>query len=135
MSLVPLHPQLAADSVPVVEIALCDVRLIADATYPWLILVPRREGVREIHALDDVDQQQLMQEISFVSQLLEELTGADKMNVAALGNMVPQLHIHIIARFVGDAAWPAPVWGATQKKPYSDDALESLVTKLKSALT
>ena len=135
MSVVSLHPQLAADSEPVVELALCDVRLITDATYPWLILVPQREGGREIHGLDDVDQQQLMQEISFVSHLFEKLTGADKMNVAALGNMVPQLHVHIIARFVSDAAWPAPVWGATEKTPYSDDALESLIPKLKAALT
>lgn len=86
-----LHPQLAADTVPVTTLQLCDVRLITDANYPWIILVPMQEGVREIHQLSAADQQLLMQEIAFVSEKLEAFSKADKMNVATLGNMVPQL--------------------------------------------
>jgi len=132
--MIDLHPQLLADSVPVKMLSLCEVRLQTDANFPWLVLVPQRESVREIHGLSEVDQQTLMREISFVSTRLEELTGAEKINVAALGNMVPQLHIHIIARFKNDLAWPGPIWGIVERKPYEAEALEALVSKLKEAL-
>ncbi len=129
-----LHPQLAKDSVFVSKLKLCRVLLITDATYPWLVLVPERRDIREIHQLDDEDQQVLMQEISFVAESLEALVDADKMNVAALGNMVPQLHVHIIARFEGDPAWPAPVWGAVPKTPYEKHQLEATVSSIRDAL-
>lgn len=130
-----LHAQLAADSVHVAMLSLCEVRLITDANYPWLILVPQRVDVREIHRLAEKDQQTLTREISLVAKRLEALTGAEKMNVAALGNMVPQLHVHIIARFGADPAWPGPIWGVTESKPYSQQALEQLVANLKDSLT
>ena len=129
-----LHPQLAKDSVPVVKLALCSVRLITDANYPWIILVPERDSVREIHKLSAKDQQLLMQEITFVAEQLEALTQADKMNVAALGNMVPQLHIHIIARFENDRAWPGPIWGVVPPKEYTEAELDGYVEQLRLAL-
>jgi len=129
-----LHPQLAKDSVFVSKLKLCRVLLITDATYPWLVLVPERRDIREIHQLDDEDQQVLMQEISFVAESLEALVDADKINVAALGNMVPQLHVHVIARFEGDPAWPAPVWGAVPKTPYEPHQLEATVSSIRDAL-
>jgi diadenosine tetraphosphate (Ap4A) HIT family hydrolase len=129
-----LHPQLAADSVTVTKLALSEVRLITDANYPWLILIPKRADIREIHRLTAADQQTLMQEIAHVADRLEAVTGADKMNVAALGNMVPQLHVHIIARFETDLAWPGPIWGVAPQKNYGPDALKVFVGKLRQAL-
>lgn len=129
-----LHPQLAKDTIALIDLHLCRVLLMKDATYPWVILVPRREGLREIHQLLPGDQQTLMQEITHTSAKLEAAFDADKMNVAALGNMVPQLHIHVIARFEGDAAWPGPVWGAVEPSAYSDEALFSTGQKIKEAL-
>jgi len=133
--MIDLHPQLAADSEFVTQLDLSEVRLITDANYPWLILVPQRADVREIHRLSEADQQVLMREISFVAGHLEVLTGADKMNVAALGNMVPQLHIHVVARFATDAAWPGPIWGVADCKPYPEIEQEKMISKLIEALT
>jgi len=132
--MVDLHPQLQADSVPVIMLELCEVRLQTDANFPWLVLVPQRGGAREIHLLSEDDQQTLMREISFVSSRFEALMGAEKMNVATLGNMVPQLHIHIIARFKGDLAWPGPIWGIVPRKAYERQALKQLMEKLKAVL-
>lgn len=129
-----LHPRLEADSAFIAELRLCEVRLITDANYPWLILVPRRDAVREIHTLSADDQQILMQEVSFVSERLEALTDAEKMNVAALGNMVPQLHIHIVARFENDPAWPDPIWGAVPQKGYEEGKLTEFVAAIRGAL-
>ena len=131
--MVKLHARLAADSVPITKLELCEVRLQTDANFPWLILVPQREGAREIHRLSETDQYQLMREISYVSDQFESLTGAEKMNVAALGNMVPQLHVHVIARFEGDPAWPGPIWGIVERKSYGENALEQLVLGLQNA--
>lgn len=108
-----LHPTLAADTFLIGDLPICRVLLMNNSHFPWLILVPRREGLRELFDLGDVDYHVAMEEVRFVSQQFRELTGAFKMNVAALGNMVPQLHIHVIARFENDAAWPAPVWNST----------------------
>jgi len=132
--MVALHPVLEKDTVPIASLELCDVLLQLDANYPWLCLVPRREGAREIHKLSAEDQQQLMREISFVSDRFEALTGADKMNVAALGNMVPQLHVHVIARFAGDQAWPGPIWGIVPRKDYESGKLAAFAAEIKTAL-
>lgn len=129
-----LHPQLAKDTLPLLDLQLCRVLLMKDATYPWVILVPRRDGLREMHQLTEMDQQTLMREITHTSAKLQAAFDADKMNVAALGNMVPQLHIHVIARFEGDAAWPGPVWGAVDPSAYSDEALFYTGQKIKEAL-
>lgn len=128
-----LHPQLEKESVPVATLRLCNVRLMADCNFPWLILVPERENVREVHRLSEADQQLLMQEIAFVAERFEALTKADKMNVAALGNMVSQLHVHIIARYKGDPAWPGPIWGVVPAKEYGEEAHTALVGKLQAA--
>lgn len=106
-----------------------------DANYPWFILVPDREDITEIHQLDESDQQQLMRESVLLSRALETAFSPDKLNIAALGNMVPQCHIHHIVRYRTDAAWPAPVWGRVPLEKYSADALARVVDKMKQALS
>ena len=106
-----LHPTLFADSVVAADLPLCQLLVMRDGNYPWFVLVPRRENLREAFELAAADQQQLTREVNCLAKFLQQQSGADKMNVAALGNMVPQLHIHVIARFKTDGAWPAPVWG------------------------
>jgi len=136
MSALPfsLAPQLEADTVPVGDLPLSRVLLMNDANYPWLILVPRLPGITEIIDLEANVQTQLLSEIARVSAALKSLTGCDKLNVAALGNVVPQLHVHVIARFKTDAAWPKPVWGVVPAKPYEHAARERLVADLRRAL-
>jgi len=129
-----LHKQLEKDCVVLGQLDLCAVLLMPDANYPWLILVPQRENISEIYQLNDADQQLLIRESSKVSMVLTELFDADKINVAALGNMVPQLHIHHVARYKTDAAWPAPVWGAIPPKSYADVELRNMQRCLKKAL-
>ena len=125
-----LDPRLAADSVFVADLPLCQLRLMSDATYPWLLLVPRREGMAEIIDLPPPDRLRLMDEVGEASIALREITACDKLNVAALGNMVRQLHVHVIARFTTDPAWPGPVWGKVPAKPYAPEALTALAERL-----
>jgi diadenosine tetraphosphate (Ap4A) HIT family hydrolase len=125
-----LHPQLAADTVPVCDLILSRLLAMNDANFPWLIVVPRRVGVSEIIDLGD-EQSRLMDEISLVSQALKDETRCDKLNVAAIGNVVPQLHIHIVARRKDDAAWPRPVWGAVPRLAYAADAMERFVAAIR----
>ena len=129
-----LHPQLAKDSVVIGKFDLCLLLLSKDANYPWCILVPQREDIFEIHHLDEHDQMQLMRESSRLSELMTSLFDAHKMNVAALGNMVRQLHVHHIARFPSDVAWPAPIWGKVPAIAYSDAAWHERVDRLQAAL-
>ena len=117
-----LHKQLTQDTIDIGDLPLCRVLVIKDANYPWLLLVPRREGAVEIIDLDEVSQAQLMTEVTRVARALKEITQCDKLNIAALGNVVPQLHVHVIARRTGDAAWPRPVWGVVP--PLAHDATE-----------
>jgi len=126
-----LHSQLAADCTAVGDLPLCRLLLMDDANYPWCILVPRRPGVREIHDLVEADQAALLREVTRVSVAMQSLFAADKMNVAALGNVVPQLHVHVIARRVGDAAWPRPVWGAVARRPYAEAERDAMVEWLR----
>lgn len=119
-----LDPQLQNDTVLLASLPLCELLLMNDANYPWLILVPRREGLRELHELEDADQQQYLRESNAVAGVLQQQFQPDKLNVAALGNQVAQLHIHHIARYCEDCAWPSPVWGVAQARPYADDALD-----------
>jgi diadenosine tetraphosphate (Ap4A) HIT family hydrolase len=121
-----LHPQLAADTVPVCDLALSRLLAMNDANFPWLILVPRRAGASEIIDLG-AEQSLLMDELALVSRALKDETRCDKLNVAAIGNVVPQLHIHIVARRKGDAAWPKPVWGAVPPRAYEADVMERFV--------
>lgn len=120
-----LHPTLAADTVEVACLALCRVLLMNDRRYPWLILVPEREGVREICELSVADRAALIEEIAQAQRVLTQLCQPDKLNVAALGNVVPQLHIHVIARFQHDPAGPRPVWGVGETEPHAPEELES----------
>ncbi len=118
MSTFDLHPQLAADGLFLADWPLCRVLRMNDRTYPWLILVPRIGGIREIIDLEASEQQILMQEIARASEALKRLRRPHKINVAALGNMVPQLHVHVIGRDEGDPAWPKPVWGVVPADPF-----------------
>lgn len=129
-----LHERLEADTAFVTDWPLCRVLLMNDANYPWLILVPRRNGVSEMHELDQDDRQTLMDEMTDAAHRLQNHTKAHKMNVAALGNVVPQLHVHVIARFREDAAWPRPIWGVAPAAPYEPDALAARVAELRRLL-
>jgi diadenosine tetraphosphate (Ap4A) HIT family hydrolase len=129
-----LHPQLERDTASLGDLPLSRVLVINDANYPWVLLVPRRENIVEIIDLNEVEQAQLMTEITRVSRAVREVTNCDKLNVAALGNMVPQLHVHIIARFRTDPAWPKPVWGAVPPKDYNREDLHSFANPLKAKI-
>jgi diadenosine tetraphosphate (Ap4A) HIT family hydrolase len=129
-----LHPQLAHDTAPVGDLALVRVLAMNDANYPWVILVPRRGGVVEIIDLDQAERGRLMAEIAQVCAALKQLTGCDKLNVAAIGNVVPQLHVHVVARRTDDPAWPKPVWGAAPARPYPAGELDVFVAALRRAL-
>lgn len=113
-----LDERLAADSLPVIELPLCSVRLMDDARFPWLLLVPRRGGLSEIHDLCAADQGQLWNELRQATAALRAVAPCDKLNIGALGNIVRQLHVHVVARREGDAAWPGPVWGSGPARPY-----------------
>lgn len=129
-----LHPQLAADTVVVGDLPVCRVLLNKQfSQYPWLILVPKRTGCRDLTDVPPLDYAPMMEEVREVHDKLRDFSKADKMNVGALGNMVPQLHIHLIARFKGDEAWPAPVWGKGEAKPYADGGAE-MAEKLREVL-
>ncbi|MBR9970131.1 HIT domain-containing protein [Magnetospirillum sulfuroxidans] len=130
-----LHPRLNADTIPVIDWPLCRILLMNECSWPWLVLVPRRHGITEIHELDGGDQELLIKEIAAASRRLQNLSGADKMNVAALGNMVPQLHIHVIARFQDDPAWPKPVFGFQPPASYNSEFLARHMPQLIAALT
>jgi diadenosine tetraphosphate (Ap4A) HIT family hydrolase len=129
-----LHPQLAQDSVLLGHMSLSQVRLSLDANYPWCLLVPERESVSEIHHLSEQDRHQLMDESCRLAEVMVSLFDPKKINVGALGNRVPQLHIHHVARFEQDPAWPGPVWGAVPAVAYGEEALQKRRAKLLSAL-
>jgi len=128
-----LHPRLAQDTLAFAELDLCTVRLMNDSRFPWLILVPRRAGAREFHQLAVAERSVLMEEIAHVSAALERATGAVKINVGALGNIVAQLHVHVVARFESDAAWPGPVWGSGPACAYDAATRLELVKSLAGA--
>jgi diadenosine tetraphosphate (Ap4A) HIT family hydrolase len=129
-----LHPQLSADTFHVGDWPLCRVLRMNDAGFPWLILVPRRADIREIIDLAEADQRDLMSEIARASRALRDLVQPDKLNVAALGNAVPQLHVHVIARFRTDPAWPRPIWGVKPPEPFGAREAAAEIDRLKSAL-
>jgi diadenosine tetraphosphate (Ap4A) HIT family hydrolase len=129
-----LHPRLAQDSVVIGEFQLSLLLLSKDANYPWCILVPKVEDVFEIHHLGEEEQLQLIRESCRLSEVMTSIFDADKMNVAALGNIVRQLHIHHIARFTDDTAWPQPIWGKFAPKDYSAEDLAARIKRLQNAL-
>ena len=121
-----LAPELQRDCIELADWPLCKVLLMNDSQYPWFILVPRVAGVKEIIDLSEELQITLLQESGKLSKLLQQIFNPDKLNVAALGNMVPQLHVHHIARFTTDAAWPTPIWGKLPAVPYTDEQIAVL---------
>ena len=129
-----LHPQLAQDTHPLASFALSELRLMDDANHPWLILVPRVEDAVELVDLVDGQQAELTREIAAASRALQGAFKPHKLNVAALGNLVPQLHVHVIARFKEDIAWPRPVWGMASAQPYSPEALVQRIQRLQAVL-
>lgn len=129
-----LHSRLEKDTMSVGDLPLSRVLAVIDANFPWVLLVPRRAGASEIIDLAEPEQAQLMIEIARVARALKSITVCDKLNVAAIGNVVPQLHIHVVARRVGDAAWPKPVWGAVPAKPYAAGELEPFITALRDTI-
>ena len=129
-----LDPRLAADTFLVGETPLSQVLLMNDARYPWLILVPRRSDITEPFELCEADQAQLWQESMRLGEAMKAHSAADKLNIAALGNQVAQLHVHHIARFHTDDAWPGPVWGVGSAAPSSDAARDALIDELRSLL-
>ena len=132
--MVNLHPQLRKETIEIVVLRLSRVLLLNDSRFPWLILVPDRPSVTELHTLNAADQMILMSELTVCSRVLESLHKPEKINIGALGNLVPQLHIHVVARFQTDAAWPGPVWGFGERQPYSTSVLEDTVTSLRKLL-
>lgn len=126
-----LHSRLKADTFAVCQLTLCELRLLNDSRFPWFILVPCREDMTEIHQLSEKDQQQLIRESSQVSTALAKICSPDKINVAALGNLVPQLHWHVVARSRDDACWPGPVWGCGEAQYYTDQAATRLKERMK----
>ncbi len=129
-----IHAQLLQDCRLLGQFPLSHLLLLKDANYPWFILVPNRDDISEIYQLSEADQQQLIGESSLLSRLLVESFKADKMNIAALGNRVSQLHIHHVVRYQDDPAWPAPVWDAVPAKSYSDQALQQVVDQVREML-
>ena len=129
-----LDPRLQQDTLPIGDFPLSRLLLSNDSNYPWFILVPRREDISEIFQLDVADQLRLWQETTALAEMLKDSFDADKLNVAALGNVVSQLHMHVIARYASDAAWPGPVWGKHPAKPYSEADVQVIRDKLKAGL-
>ncbi|HEY7459338.1 MAG TPA: HIT domain-containing protein [Xanthobacteraceae bacterium] len=129
-----LDPRLTAESHPIGDLGLCRVLLFDDARFPWIVLVPRRARLVEITDLPVPDRHRLLDEIGIAMEALKAATAPYKLNVAALGNSVRQLHVHIIARFEGDAAWPSPVWGRGERVPYKSGAADAFKTKLRAGL-
>ncbi|MBN8997170.1 MAG: HIT domain-containing protein [Rhizobiales bacterium] len=129
-----LAPRILADTAAIASLGLSELRLMDDARFPWLMLVPRKAGAEEIIDLDAAERAALTEEIALVSGALRAVTGCDKLNVGALGNIVRQLHIHVVARFERDAAWPGPVWGAGQAIAYEAAERDRFVQKLRQTL-
>jgi diadenosine tetraphosphate (Ap4A) HIT family hydrolase len=124
-----LDSRLAGDTLPIGDLPLCSALLLDDARFPWFVLVPRRGDVTELTDLSDEDAAALMGEIRVATRVMLELAKPDKVNVAALGNVVPQLHVHVVGRFLSDPAWPGPVWGHGTRAPYPHHAAAALVER------
>ncbi len=134
MTAFSLDPRLAADTHPLGDLALSRLLLMNDETYPWLVLVPRRAGLVELIDLAPDERHVLMDEIALVSEALRDVTRPVKLNVGALGNMVRQLHVHVIARFETDPAWAGPVWGKVPARPYSENSARDVAERLAAAI-
>lgn len=134
MSNFQLHPRLQQDCFSVGHLALSQLLMMNDSQYPWFILVPRRPDMSEIHQLSESDRQSLLTESCLLAQKLEEIYQPDKLNIAAIGNLVPQLHLHHVVRYRNDKTWPAPIWGKLPALPYSQQQAEQQIALLRRAL-
>lgn len=130
-----LDPAIERDSVPLMWLGLCELRLMDDSRWPWLLLIPHRPDAVEIHDLTPLDQAVLSFETTMVAQALKNVSGCSKINIASIGNVVPQLHVHVIARSEGDPFWPGPVWGNGPGKSYAEEELHKLVATIRTALS
>ncbi len=136
MSAFELDARIDRDSALIKKLDLCQLRIQNDSRWPWLVMVPERPGMTEIFELSPADQALLLAEVTRVGAALKQVTGATKINTAAIGNIVRQLHVHVIARFEGDANWPGPVWGFGQAVPYADAERQKIfLEKLVEALS
>jgi diadenosine tetraphosphate (Ap4A) HIT family hydrolase len=133
-SVFQLHERLQQDCIAIGRFNLCQLLMMNDSQYPWFILVPERADIKEIYQLNNADRQFLNQESCLLAENMAELFNADKMNIAAIGNLVPQLHIHHIVRYQTDKAWPGPVWGKFVAQPYTDEQISELTAKVKAQL-
>jgi diadenosine tetraphosphate (Ap4A) HIT family hydrolase len=129
-----LHPRLEQDCIAIGRFDLCQLLMMNDSQYPWFILVPERADLQEIYQLSKTERQLLTEESSYLAENLAALYQADKMNIAAIGNMVPQLHIHHIVRYQTDKAWPAPIWGKFDAVPYTEQQIADNLTRIKERL-
>jgi diadenosine tetraphosphate (Ap4A) HIT family hydrolase len=129
-----LHPQLQQDCLTVGNFALSQILMMNDSQYPWFILVPRRAEIREIYQLTEADREQLLRESCWLAQALAKIYQPDKLNIAAIGNLVPQLHLHHVARYQTDIAWPAPIWGKFAAVAYSEQAAQTCIDSLRLCL-
>jgi diadenosine tetraphosphate (Ap4A) HIT family hydrolase len=129
-----LHERLQQDCIAIGRFSLCQLLMMNDSQFPWFILVPERQDIKEIYQLTVADRQLLTKESCFLAENMAVLFNADKMNVAAIGNMVPQLHIHHIVRYQTDKAWPAPVWGKFSTQPYTEQQIADLIAKVRAQL-
>lgn len=129
-----LHPRLEQDCITIGRFELCRLLMMNDSQYPWFILVPERAGLQEIYQLSKAERELLTEESSYLAETLANLYQADKMNIAAIGNLVPQLHIHHIVRYQTDKAWPAPVWGKFAAEPYTEQQITENLARVKEQL-
>lgn len=129
-----LHPTLERDSHHLAWLSLCEIRIIDDARWQWLLLIPQRPDIKEIYELAPLDQVMMTFETNLVAEALQMTTECDKLNIATIGNKVPQLHQHIIARQIDDAAWPEPVWGKGTPQPYDESDLNIVMKRIKTAI-
>ena len=129
-----LHPRLKQDCIAIGRFDLCQLLMMNDSQYPWFILVPEKAGIKEIYQLNKSERHTLTEESSYLAENLAELYKADKMNIAAIGNLVPQLHIHHVVRYQGDKAWPAPIWGKFDTVPYTRQQIIDNIAQVKEQL-
>ncbi len=130
-----LHPRLKQDCLEIGCFELCRLIMMNDSQYPWFILIPALPDITEIHQLSSIDRARLAEESNYLAENLANLYQADKMNIAALGNLVPQLHIHHIVRYKNDPSWPAPVWGLLDAVPYTEKEIKQILNLLTQNLT
>jgi len=130
-----LHERLKKDTFPIAHLDVSHLLLMNDRSLPWCILVPEREAIRELYELSKEDRGDLMEEIAFISRILRHLYNPDKINVGALGNLVPQLHVHVLGRYQTDRAWPGPIWGTGPPAPYTQEEADAVCARVREALT